>query len=410
MRIFVSAGEPSGDLHGSNLIRELRARRSDLKFVGFGGPKMAAAGCELLFELTQLAVMGFLPVLANLWRFLRLIRLADRYLRDERPDAVVMIDYPGFHWWLARRAKARGIPVFYYGTPQLWAWAPWRVRKMRRLVDHVLCKLPFEPAWYAARGCVATYVGHPYFDELTSRRCDEPFVAEQSRRPERLILILPGSRTKEVRDNLADLLRAARQAHAASPGTRLAIASYNESQAAMARRIVAEQGAASEVEVHVGRTHELMRVATCCLACSGSVSLELLYFRKPTVILYRISPWVLRLQRWLRLLRVKYITLVNLLATPDIAVRSGRVYDPDAADAEDVPFPEYLTNIDKSAEMARHVSRWLADSQEYRRRVEQLDELAARYAHPGASVAAADYVLSRLGAADQATSPRRACA
>src|SRR5262245_22292235 len=114
MRIFVSAGEPSGDLHGSNLIRELQLRHPGIDCLGFGGPKMAAAGCRLIFELTQLAVMGIMPVLVNLFRFLSLLRLADRVLRDERPDAVVLIDFPGFHWWLARRAKARGIPVFYY--------------------------------------------------------------------------------------------------------------------------------------------------------------------------------------------------------------------------------------------------------------------------------------------------------
>jgi len=407
MRIFVSAGEPSGDLHGSNLIRELQARRGDIECVGFGGPKMAAAGCQLLFELTQLAVMGILPVFANLFRFVKLLRLADRYLRDHRPDAVVMIDYPGFHWWLARRAKARGIPVFYYGTPQMWGWAPWRVRKMRRLVDHVLCKLPFEPAWYAERGCQATYVGHPYFDELTSRSLDAEFIAEQSRRPERLLLVLPGSRTQEVRHNLGDLLRAASRVQAAVPAIRVAIASYNDAQAAMAREVVAEQR--SDAEVLVGRTPELMQVAACCLACSGSVSLELLYFRRPTVILYRVSRWVLIVQRCVRLMQVKYITLVNLLATNDIRATSGRVYDPDAEGAEAAPFPEYLTCQDKSAEMAAHVVHWLSDPLEYRRRVGQLEQIAARCAHPGASAAAAQYVLEALNASAPPEA-RRACA
>jgi len=395
MRIFVSAGEPSGDLHGSNLIRELRARRPDIEFVGFGGPKMAAAGCQLLFELTTLAIFGIVPALVNLFRFFKLLRLADRSLRDHRPDAVVMIDYPGFHWWLARRAKARGIPVFYYGTPQLWAWAPWRVRKMRRLVDHVLCKLPFEPAWYAERGCKATYVGHPYFDELTNRQLDAAFIAAQSSRSERVLLVLPGSRNQEVRLNLHDLLQAARRVQAAVPEIRVAIASYNEAQAETTRAVVAQLGISAEV--FVGRTPELMRVAACCLACSGSVSLELLYFRCPTVIVYHISRWILLVHRCLRTLRVKYITLVNLLATKDIRVTSSLLYDPDAEGAEPVPFPEYLTCTDKSAEMAAHVVHWLTNPQEYRRRVEQLEQLADRYAHPGASVAAAQYVLQALG-------------
>src|SRR5262249_4121757 len=149
----------------------------------------------LLFPLVDLAVMWFLNVLINLVTFIRLIVLADREFRDNRPDAVVLIDYPGLHWWIARRAKARNIPVFYFVPPQLWAWAGWRVRKVRRLVDVVLCSLPFEPAWYHARDVAqATYIGHPYFDELTERPLDASFLAEQEH-PGPLVAILPGSRT-----------------------------------------------------------------------------------------------------------------------------------------------------------------------------------------------------------------------
>src|ERR1044072_1451299 len=132
MKIFFSVGEPSGDLHGANLIRELRRLDPDCHCVGYGGPRMAAAGAQLYFDLTQVAVMWILRVLLNLHQFLWLLWRADRYFRDERPNAVVLIDCPGFNWWIARRAKARGIPVFYYGTPQVWAWASHRVRKMQR--------------------------------------------------------------------------------------------------------------------------------------------------------------------------------------------------------------------------------------------------------------------------------------
>ena len=147
MKIFFSVGEPSGDLHGANLIRELQKRRPDCEFVGYGGPRMAAAGCALHEDLTKLAVMWLLHALLNIHKFWALVGRADRYFRHHRPDAVVLIDYPGFNWWIARRAKAHGIPVFYYGVPQLWAWAGWRITKMRRFVDHVLCKLPFEETW-----------------------------------------------------------------------------------------------------------------------------------------------------------------------------------------------------------------------------------------------------------------------
>ncbi len=144
MKIFFSVGEPSADLHGANLMRAIQVRRPGVEFVGYGGPLMAAAGCDLHCDLTALAVMWFLRVLLNLHKFLDLASRADRYFRHQRPDAVVLIDYPGFNWWIAKRAKAHGIPVFYYTPPQIWAWGSWRVKKMRRFVDHVLCSLPFE--------------------------------------------------------------------------------------------------------------------------------------------------------------------------------------------------------------------------------------------------------------------------
>ena len=133
MRIFFSVGEPSGDLHAANLVKHLRQKQPGIECVGYGGPKMADAGCHLLYDLTQLAVMFLAGALRNLKKFLGLIREADRYFASHRVDAVVLIDFSGFNWWMARKAKKHGIPVFYYGVPQMWAWAPWRIGKLRRL-------------------------------------------------------------------------------------------------------------------------------------------------------------------------------------------------------------------------------------------------------------------------------------
>ena len=296
MHVFFSVGEPSGDQHAAHLIHELRRRVPNLRVSGFGGPLMEDAGFTSQYRLTDLAVMGFFRVVPLLWQFYTLVRKADRILKQERPDAVVLVDFPGFNWWIARRAKAHGIPVFYYGAPQMWAWAGWRVGKMRRLVDHVLCKLPFEADWYRERGCRATYVGHPYFDELHQQRLDSGFVARQQRQAGPLVTILPGSRNQEVEANLADLLRTAARVRAEVPQTRFAIAAFNATQAARARRWT--ESWPFPVEIHVGRTPELIDCATVCLACSGSVSLELLYRGKPTVIHYRISRLAYFVQRY----------------------------------------------------------------------------------------------------------------
>jgi lipid-A-disaccharide synthase len=392
MRIFFSVGEPSGDIHGANLIAEVRRRRPDCQFVGYGGPRMAAVGCELHEDLTKLAVMWFARVLVNLHRFWNLVSRADRYFRHHRPDAVVLIDYPGFNWWIARRAKRHGIPVFYYGTPQLWAWAGWRIKKMRRFVDHVLCKLPFEEAWYRERGCHATYVGHPYFDQLRGEQLDEALVARLQAAEGPLVAILPGSRTQEVKSNFGWFLKAAQTVRDRVPNVRFAVAAFKPSQAELIRQQLA--GTPLPIEVFVGRTAELIRASQCTMAVSGSVSLELLYHTKPSVILYYISRPAFFVQSFFR--KVRYITLVNLLTTDDLFPRRVAVYD--AADPVDagVLMPEYLTWQDRSQQLADHVIEWLTDPARRQERIARLAELKERVGHGGASHRAADYLLDEI--------------
>jgi lipid-A-disaccharide synthase len=402
LRIFFSVGEPSGDLHGANLIRQLRQRAPEIEAVGYGGPRMAAAGCQLHADLTALAVMWFLRALVNLHKFWNLVSQADRYFRHQRPDAVVLIDYPGFNWWIARRAKAHGIPVFYYVPPQVWAWARWRVKKMRRLTDHVLCALPFEATWFSQHGCNARFVGHPFFDEVQRQQLDEKFVEQSRHREGPLVTILPGSRNQEVQQNLQDFLKAAALIRAQIPNVRLAIAAFKPHQAEMARQEVAARG--MPVEVYVGKTPELIRLADCCLACSGSVSLELLYQVKPTVILYRISRLAYVVQGFFR--KVKYITLVNLLAADDPFAEDSAPSDPAQDDASKALYPEYLTSKDESAQIAAHAIEWLTNPQSRAQRVEELTALKAQVAHGGASRQAAEYILQTLAAARQTPLPR----
>ncbi|MBN2477339.1 MAG: lipid-A-disaccharide synthase [Pirellulales bacterium] len=392
LTVFFSVGEPSGDVHGANLIRQLQSRCRDLRAVGYGGPRMAEAGCDLHADLTALAVMWLARVLLNLHKFWELLSRADRYFRRHRPDAVVLIDYPGFNWWIARRAKAHGIPVFYYTPPQIWSWASWRVKKMRRFVDHVLCSLPFEEAWFRERGCNATFVGHPFFDEVRRQEYDEAFLQQYHGRQGPLVTILPGSRTQEVTHNLKWFLKAARRIRAEVPGVRFAMAAFKPRQAELARREVAAAGL--PIEVHVGKTPELIHLADCCMSVSGSVSLELLHHTTPTVILYWISRPAYFVQGFFR--NVKYITLVNLLAADELYPDDLTPYDPLQEDAEKVLFPEYLTCEDKSAELAAHVIQWLSDPAKRQSRIAELAKLKTEVAAGGASARAAQYIVQTL--------------
>jgi len=392
MKIFFSAGEPSGDLHGANLIRQLRERCPDIETVGYGGPEMAKAGCDLHVDLTALAVMWFLRVLINIHKFLALAGRADRYFRHHRPDAVVLIDYPGFNWWVARRAKAHGIPVFYFAPPQVWAWASWRVKKMRRFVDHVLCALPFEAKWFSERGCNATFVGHPYFDEVRRQKLDTAFLAKHFDVDRPLVTLLPGSRTQEVTHNVKYFLEAAKLIQSQVPQARFAVAAFKPQQAQIVR--AAAENCGVPVEVFVRRTPELIHLADCCLAVSGSVSLELLYQTKPTAILYWISPLAYAVQKRFR--RVKYITLVNLLTTDDVFSRDTTPFDPESPKESHVLFPEYLTCENKAPQLARHAVQWLTDRDKRTELVARLARLKEEVGHGGAASTAAEYILARL--------------
>jgi lipid-A-disaccharide synthase len=387
MRIFISAGEPSGDLHAANLIRSLQGRFPEAHFDGFGGERMAAAGANLLYPLANLAVMWFLNVFLNIVTFVRLIVMADRYFRDQKPDAVVLVDYPGLHWWIARRAKARGIPVFYFVPPQIWAWAGWRVKKVRKYIDQVLCSLPFEPAWYHARGFAkAVYVGHPYFDELTDRPLDASFLAEQASRPGPLVAILPGSRTQEVTRNLPDMVHSAAKLARKRPDVRFAVACFHERHRKLAHEIIAQTMARENlplgisIDVYTARTPELIRLARLAWAVSGSVGLELMVEALPSVVLYKIKRFDLWVARWF--IRSRYISLVNVLADAEV-------------------FPEYLTWRDVSDELVAWALSWLDDSPERSRRTEALEQLRRAVAQPGASDRAAGHIALWLATGDR---------
>ncbi|HEY2786753.1 MAG TPA: lipid-A-disaccharide synthase [Fimbriiglobus sp.] len=375
MHVFISAGEPSGDLHGANLARALLSRHPGIKLVGYGGEKMASAGVDIHYPLTKLAVMWFGKIASHLLTFYRLAARARNYFDVAKPDAVVLIDYPGFHWHLAKRARKAGIPVYYFVPPQLWAWAGWRVKKVKRNFTAVLTAMSFEEDWYHARGVRTQYIGHPYFDELATRSIDSAFLDAERSNPGPVVALLPGSRNQEISANGPIMIEAARRIRARRPDTRFLIAAFNDDQAAVVRNLAFMAGI--PVDIHVGRTPEIIDLATCCVAVSGSVGLELLDKAKPTVVVYKVTPTEMWIGRQFR--TCKYISLVNLLAGEEL-------------------FPEFLTAKDESTAIADRVTGWLTDDTDRKAVESKLRELKARVAIPGACDRAAEFLLGELDA------------
>jgi lipid-A-disaccharide synthase len=385
MRIFFSAGEPSGDQHGARLIKQLQAASPEIKVEGFGGPEMRDSGCQLLFELTELAVMGFLRVVPLIRKFHGLVQLAERHMDRQRPDAVVLIDFPGFNWWIARAAKRRGIPVFYYLPPQLWAWAPWRIRKVRRWVDHVLCALPFEYDWYKARGVASTWVGHPFFDQVQER----PLQAEVLRqlRPDSsapVVAVLPGSRNHEIEKNWTVMLEVIRRVSREVPDVRWVVGSYRDQQQQRCETLQREHAPELKLNYLVNATSEVIAAADCCLMVSGSISLELLARRTPGIVLYRVPTVGRFFARFLMLCR--YITLPNLMADAEL-------------------FPEFVSNGNPETDiqnMTNQLVTWLKQPEQLNQTRQSVAELADKTAAPGASRRTADWILQHLHRDDQA--------
>lgn len=381
MRIFFSVGEPSGDQHAAHLIRELRRRVPQLEAVGFGGPLMESAGCRLLFRMTDLAVMGILSVFPMLLKFWRLHGQAKRSFDNARPDAVILVDFPGFNWHIARVAKQRGIPVFYYMPPQLWAWAPWRIKKVHKYVDHVLSGLTFERDWYTARGVDATYVGHPFFDEIADHPLDETFLTDCRNSSRRTVGVLPGSRGHEITKNGHALLRVIANLSQQHPDVIFRVACYRQLHRTWLRRMEEELELnlpAESLEYCVAKTPEIIEAADCCLMVSGSVSLELLGRRTPAVVIYKGGPLSSKLAKWI--LTCRFISLPNLLA--DRMVMPEHFYS-----GRDEPTVARITRI---------LDNWLSNPTALAAKQLEMHELAEKTARGGATARAADAVLKRL--------------
>lgn len=370
--LLVVAGEASGDLHGANLVRALKAGRPDLRVLAAGGPGLKAAGAELVADLVSHAVVGIAEVASKIGAFSALFRKLVSLLRRERPDAVVLIDFPDFNIRLGRQAKAEGIPVVYYISPQVWAWRPGRIKTLARLVRKMLVIFEFERELYRKHGVDVEFVGHPLLDAMP-RDIDGAALRRELGvgRGETLIGLLPGSRTSVVRRHVPVLRGAIDVIRRRFPHARFAVGGAATVPPAELRRL-----AAACPVVH-GRTYEVVKASDLVITASGTATVETAILGTPMIILYKLNPVTAAL--FAPLVKVKVFGMVNILAGREVA-------------------PEFMQWRATPERIGAAASAILEGNRLPAMR-RDLDEVRAKLGGPGASGRAAEAVLRVLDGA-----------
>lgn len=311
MKYYIIAGEASGDLHGSNLIRALKQQDPAARFRCWGGEKMVSEGGDLVKHYRDLAFMGFWEVLVNLRTILGNLSLAKRDILDYQPDVLILIDYPGFNLRMARFASQHGIRVFYYISPQLWAWKSNRVRTLQSSVEKLFVILPFEEDFYKKYQYPVDFVGHPLLDVLHDDRSVSTrtsFLTEEKLEDKPIIALLPGSRKQEIRNMLQIMLKVVPD----FPDHQFVIAGAPSIPEAFYFNIIGNQ----EVKIVMGKTYDLLSHAEAAAVTSGTATLEAALIGVPEVVCYKgskLSFWIAR-----RLVHVSYISLVNLIMEREV--------------------------------------------------------------------------------------------
>jgi lipid-A-disaccharide synthase len=313
-KVFVVAGEPSGDRIAAGAVAALLRRHAGVEVRGFAGPRLAAAGGRLLFDLCADPVMGVLAVLRRAPRFVGLYARYLRILDDERPDAVLLVDYPGFNLRAAEAARKRGIPVVWYVVPQIWAWAPWRAARVGRAASDLCVVLPFEKSFYQDRGIPASFVGYPLFEDREREPVDEALLARLREGGRPVLALLPGSRRAEIRKNLPAMLRAVARVRERMPETRPDLACAAPSMREAVDAAVAASG--QPVEVLDGNSRTLLAAARAAICVSGTVTMDCVHAEVPAVVVYHVSAPGRWLMPWF--LTVPRFGLANLLAAREL--------------------------------------------------------------------------------------------
>lgn len=369
MHYFLIAGEASGDLHASTLIKALRERDSEARFTFLGGDLMAQeAQSEPVVHYRRMAFMGFVDVVLNLGRIRQNYSQARRALAASGADCLILIDYPSFNLDMAEYAKKLNIPVFYFISPKVWAWKEYRVKSIRRLVDKMLCILPFEVDFYRRHGMEVDYVGNPSVGEVELQLNQAPdradFIATHNLDSRPIIALLPGSRKGEIKDNLPVMIKAAAQ--------------FSDYQAVIAGApAIPDEFYTQLTRLPVVRnaSFALLKHAHAALVTSGTATLETALADVPQVVLYRSVGWKLTFNIMKHILKVRYVSLPNLIADSPIV-------------------PELLLHMCTPANVAAHLSPLLADSPERHAMLEGYKRMKNALGSSNAAENAAKIIIS----------------
>jgi len=312
MKYYIISGEASGDLHGSNLVKEIFKRDAEASIRAWGGDLMKEAGANVVKHYRDLAFMGFAEVIANIGTILKNFKVCKADILSFNPDILILIDYPGFNLRMAEFAHKKGIKVFYYISPQIWAWKQNRVKKIKAFVDEMYVILPFEKDFYAKFDVDVHFVGHPLIDAVSQFKKDLPdresFFQEYGMTDRPLVLLMPGSRKQEISKMLPLMLKVASK----HPEYHFVIAGAPGQEACYYREFIGE----SDVQLISGKTYQLLSYARAALVASGTATLETAIFKVPQVVCYRggtISYVIAK-----NLVKIEYISLVNLIMNKEV--------------------------------------------------------------------------------------------
>lgn len=372
--IMIVAGEASGDMHGAHLINQMLKRDPTLKFYGIGGNKMKAAGVELLADASEMAVVGLTEVLSKLRQILKIMAAMKRSMDERRPDLVILIDYPDFNLPLAKAARKRGIKVFYYISPQVWAWRKGRIRQIKKTVTRMAVILPFEVETYRQGGFSVDYVGHPLLDMVKPHYSGQELREKFGLAADKItVAILPGSRMSELEKLMPELLSAAE----------ILKKEIREIQFVLPLADTLEESRVSEmmsgcpvnIMVISGQTYDVVSCADLALVASGTATLETALLKVPMVIVYKISLLSYVIGRLI--VNVQNIGLVNIIAGRTIV-------------------PELVQHDANGPRIAREALSILRDEERKQKIIKELLTIRAMLGEPGAAIRAAQLALDML--------------